>query len=79
VKFRRQQPVGEYIVDFACFEKKLVIELDGVQHNIATNRAQDEARTTALERQGYRVLRFWNNDVLTNIDGVILTIIESLK
>jgi len=70
-KFRRQQQVGDYIVDFVCFEKKLIIEIDGGQHNEIPNQNKDEQRTRILEQKGYLVLRFWNNDVLQNIEGVI--------
>jgi len=59
VKFRRQQPIGAYIVDFASFEKKLVIEIDGGQHNEDEMRGRDEERTICLKERGYRVLRFW--------------------
>ena len=69
VKFRRQAPIGPYIADFLAVDALLVIELDGGQHS---NRLRyDEKRTTWLERRGYRVLRFWNNDVLANTEGVI--------
>jgi very-short-patch-repair endonuclease len=67
-KFKRQQPVGKFIVDFVCFSGKLVVELDGGQH---LDCDADRLRDDWLEREGFRVLRFWNNDVLTNIDGVI--------
>jgi very-short-patch-repair endonuclease len=67
--FRTQASIGPYIVDFACLSIRLVIEVDGGQHNI--DQARDERRTRWLESQGYRVLRFWNNDVLRNIDGVL--------
>lgn len=68
-RFRRQQPIGPYIVDFACLDKKLVVEVDGSQHmDISVN---DDERTAFLNAEGYQVLRFWNNDVLQNIDGVI--------
>ena len=67
-KFRRQQPLGRCIVDFVCFEKKLIIELDGGQH--AEQMASDAERTAWLETQGFRVLRFWNHDVLSNIEAV---------
>jgi very-short-patch-repair endonuclease len=70
-KFRRQQPLDDYIVDFICFEKKLVIEVDGGQHNEETAIEKDKSRTEWLEGRGYRVLRFWNNDILTNLDGVM--------
>jgi very-short-patch-repair endonuclease len=69
VKFRRQQPIGEFIVDFVCFEKKLIIELDGGQH--ARDRAKDYERDKKLSEGGYTVLRFWNNEVLKNLEGVM--------
>ncbi|MBM3561380.1 MAG: endonuclease domain-containing protein [Alphaproteobacteria bacterium] len=68
-KFCRQYPVGGYVVDFACPAAKLAVELDGGQH--ATRMAADAARTATLAARGYRVVRFWNNDVLENIAGVI--------
>jgi very-short-patch-repair endonuclease len=67
--FRRQVRLGHYIADFACHELKLVIELDGGQHS--ESNVRDERRTVFLRSQGYRVIRFWNNEVLTNIDGVL--------
>jgi len=67
-KFRRQHPIGHYIVDFACLEACLIVEVDGGQH--AERKEYDTERTTWLEGQGFRVLRFWNTDVLENIDGV---------
>jgi very-short-patch-repair endonuclease len=70
-KFRRQHNIGKYVVDIVCLEKKLVIEIDGGQHNEALNQAQDELRTNWLNIEGYQVLRFWNNDVLTNTEGVL--------
>ena len=74
-KFRRQAPVDRYIVDFLCGDAKLVIELDGGQHTATT----DEARTRTIEACGYLVIRFWNNDVLTNMDGVLLTIVDAMR
>ncbi len=68
-KFRRQRPIGPYIVDFVCLEKQVVIEVDGGQHS--DNKAYDATRDHWLKSQGYRVLRFWNNEVLTNIEGVM--------
>ena len=68
--WRKQVPFGRYIVDFCLHDAKLIIELDGGQHTPET----DAARTRFLESQGYRVLRFWNNDVADNCDGVIATI-----
>ena len=71
VKFRRQQPIGPYIVDFVSLERKLVIEIDGGQHNEEEAKRRDEERTAWLERKGYRILRFWDNEVLRNMDGVL--------
>ena len=78
IKFRRQEPIGIYIVDFVSFEKKLIVEIDGGQHNIEENKANDKVRTQWLESQGFRVIRFWNNEVFTNLEGVITLIEESL-
>jgi very-short-patch-repair endonuclease len=72
--FRRQVPVGPYVADFACMASKLLIEVDGGQHNEDQNVRRDEARTRWLEKEGYRVIRFWNNDITNNIDGVMETI-----
>jgi len=69
LKFRRQQPIGHYIVDFVCFEKKIIIEVDGGQHAVETVR--DAERDDWLRNQGFTVLRFWNNEVLTNTEGVL--------
>ncbi len=68
LRFRRQHPVGRYILDFVCLEAGLIIEVDGGQHGIQNS--YDEARTAWLEERGYRVLRFWNNEVLANSTGV---------
>ena len=76
-KFRRQMPIDRYIVDFACFESKLVVELDGGQHHEQS--AYDESRTLLINNAGYRVLRFWNNDVFENLEGVLSTILEYLE
>jgi adenine-specific DNA-methyltransferase len=70
-KFRRQHRIGHYIVDMICLEKKLIIEIDGGQHNEVLNQVQDESRTNWLNKEGYQVLRFWNNEVLTNTEGVL--------
>jgi very-short-patch-repair endonuclease len=67
--FKRQFPIGPFIADFCCESKKLVVEVDGESH--ASQREYDERRTEFLVRQGYSVLRFWNNDVMRNIDGVL--------
>jgi very-short-patch-repair endonuclease len=72
--FRRQVPLAGYIADFACHGCKLAIELDGGQHNRDAAIAYDAQRTDHLAREGYMVLRFWNSDVLTNMEGVVDTI-----
>ncbi len=69
LKFKRQQPIGNYIVDFVCFKKRIVIEVDGGQH--AIEKDKDRERDKWLEGQGFRVLRFWNNEVLMNTEGVL--------
>jgi very-short-patch-repair endonuclease len=76
LKFRRQMPIDHYVVDFCCEAARLIVELDGGQH--VERSAQDAARTAALEAQGYLILRFWNNDMLRNIDGVLESILETL-
>lgn len=76
--FRKQVPMGSYIVDFACHSAKLVIEVDGGQHGDARGLAHDEARTHFLESEGYRVLRFWNSDVDRNVTGVVEAIAAAL-
>ena len=70
-KFRRQFPVGPYIVDLCCFKEKLIIELDGGQHNESGSLAYDATRDSFLRSQGYRVLRIWNNEVTNNLEGVL--------
>ena len=70
-KFRRQHPIGQFIADFFCLDAHLVIELDGSQHGEDGNRQADERRTQYLEGDGWRVLRFINDEVLNNIDGVL--------
>ncbi|HEY8100279.1 MAG TPA: endonuclease domain-containing protein [Burkholderiaceae bacterium] len=74
LKFRRQVAIGRYIVDFICFEIRLIIELDGDQH--ADAQECDEERTRWLESQGFLVVRFWNNDVMLNLEGVLMRIVE---
>ena len=76
-KFRRQVPLGPFVVDFVCFDARFVVEIDGGQH--AANHERDRERTAWLEADGYRVVRFWNNEVLENIDGVLQTIAASLE
>jgi very-short-patch-repair endonuclease len=68
-KFRRQVWLGSYIADFVCLERKLIVEADGGQH--ADQSEYDDRRTAFLEGEGFRVVRFWNNDVMTNLEGVV--------
>ena len=75
--FRRQVPVGPFVVDFLCARARLVIEIDGAQH--ALRRRYDAARTRFLERRGYAVIRFWNHEVFANLDGVVETIAAHLQ
>ena len=75
LKFRRQQPIDNYIVDFVCFEKRIVIELDGGQH--AGQKEMDIERDIYLRGQGFIILRFWNNEVLQNTKGVLEVITEN--
>jgi very-short-patch-repair endonuclease len=77
VTFRRQHAIGNYIVDFCSPRKKLIIELDGSQH--LEQKEYDEERTKYLKSRGYRVLRFWNNDVMNNIDDILRVIWSILK
>lgn len=79
LKFRRQVPIGDYIVDFFCVEKSLIIELDGGQHNEVENIEYDKIRTEYLNQEGYKVLRFWNNDVWNNFEEVIDSIILNVS
>ncbi len=76
-KFARQVPIGPYVVDFCCRERKLIVELDGGQH--AAHADYDAGRTALLQALGYRVLRFWDNDALSNTDGVLQRIAEALS
>jgi very-short-patch-repair endonuclease len=71
VRFRRQQPIGSFIVDFYCSPARLVIELDGTQHGTDDQVAYDDERTRWLQQKGYRVLRFWNDEVLYYQEGVL--------
>ncbi|MBI4363222.1 MAG: endonuclease domain-containing protein [Candidatus Doudnabacteria bacterium] len=77
-KFRRQVAIGPFIVDFYCHKLRLIIELDGSQHNENTSILKDRARQKYLTAQGYRVLRFWNNELDDNIDGVLKVIYNAL-
>ena len=79
VKFRRQQPIGKYIADFVCFEKKIIIELDGGQHNESSNIEKDKMRDLFFNQNGFKVVRFWNNEIHQNLDGVIEKIQTEIK
>ncbi|HSV30054.1 MAG TPA: endonuclease domain-containing protein, partial [Candidatus Omnitrophota bacterium] len=78
VKFRRQHPVGPYVLDFVCIERSLAVEVDGGQHADPAQAEYDRRRTDFLAAEGFEVLRFWNNDVLGNIEGVWDTICARL-
>jgi very-short-patch-repair endonuclease len=75
IKFRRQQPIGAFIADFACWNARLVVEIDGGQHSAD----HDAERTRAIQAEGWQVIRFWNNDVLANPEAVLLAIVESAQ
>jgi primosomal protein N' (replication factor Y) len=75
VRFRRQHPIGTAIADFACVEAKLVIEVDGGQHG----GVKDAARDAALQAAGWRILRYWNNEVIENCDGVVADVLAALR
>jgi very-short-patch-repair endonuclease len=77
--FRRQAPIGRYIVDFASFRSRLVIEADGGQHGVPADARSDQVRDAFLQSQGFRVLRFWNSDIDANLAGVIDSILSALR
>lgn len=79
LKFKRQQPIGDYIVDFICKEAKIIIEVDGGQHNEPENIEYDKTRTEYLNNLGYKVIRFWNNEIYENIEGVVLRLKEEIN
>lgn len=78
-KFVRQLPIGRFVADFACRERDLVIELDGGQHGAAGAAISDAERSRAIAENGYSVIRFWNTDVLTNLEGVLTRIVEAME
>jgi very-short-patch-repair endonuclease len=75
-RFRRQHPIGNFIVDFACTRHRLIIEADGGQH---ADNDTDQRRSAVLQAEGWRLIRFWNNEVLTNTEGVIEVILQALQ
>jgi len=79
MKFRRQHPMGKYIVDFVCLERKFIIELDGGHHALQEEIQKDKERNDWLEDEGYTVVRFWDNEVLMNTSGVLEVIREKLR
>jgi len=74
-KFRRQEQVGRHFADFLCFERRLIVEVDGGQHSPEA----DAARTAALESDGWRVVRYWNHEVMDNLDGVLADLSRQLR
>ena len=78
IKFRRQHPIGDYIADFLCLAEKIVIEVDGEYHNAPQQQQEDQWRTEYLERKGYKVIRFTNEEVNSDVKGVISKIKEEL-
>ncbi|HWA87485.1 MAG TPA: DUF559 domain-containing protein [Opitutus sp.] len=79
LRFRRQVPIGPYIVDFFCPQQRLVVELDGGQHGVDDAARRDRVRDEWLAAQGYRVLRVWNSDVMDDIDGICAAILEAAR
>jgi very-short-patch-repair endonuclease len=76
IKFKRQAPIGRFIVDFVCFDQKLIVEVDGGQH---AESSSDRSRDDWLQSQGFQILRFWNHDVLKNTDAVLTQIFEAVR
>ena len=76
-RFRKQAPLGKYIVDFVCYDPKLIIELDGGQHSL--QHSYDKKRDAWLEGEGFEVMRFWNNEVVENVEGVLGAVMERLS
>ena len=77
--FRRQVPIGPYIVDFACHRARLIVELDGESHDFEARQRQDASRDDCLREMGYRILRFTNGDVMSSLEGVVQTIRETVR
>jgi very-short-patch-repair endonuclease len=78
-EFRRQHPIGPYVVDFGCLDTKLVIEVDGGGHTEPDQVEYDPARDEYLTSRGFRIRRYFNNDILKNLDGVVKDVLEALK
>jgi very-short-patch-repair endonuclease len=79
IKFRRQHPLGPYVLDFFCEEARVGIELDGGGHDEDEQRLRDARKARHAEERGIRILRFWNTDVLQNVDGVLETILRAVR
>jgi len=79
LKFKRQYSLRKYIIDFVCLEKKLIIEIDGWQHKEENQARYDQERTKFLESLGFKIIRFWNDEVNANLEGVFLKIEDSLN
>lgn len=78
-RFRRQHPIEQYVLDFFCYEARLAVELDGGQHNSPEIHLRDKERTAFLNHHGIQVVRFWNNEVFSNLEGVLQTIYDLLQ
>lgn len=78
-RFRRQHPIGPYIVDFACLDRRLIVEVDGLQHGFEQNREREQRRTRFLEGAGYRVFRVWNGEIRENVVGVCDSLAAELE
>ena len=78
LKFRRQHPIGPYIVDFVCLERRTIFEIDGVQHGDPEVLLKDAQRTTWLESRGYTVFRAWNSEIRENFDGVMMSLFDAM-
>ncbi|HRJ70470.1 MAG TPA: DUF559 domain-containing protein [Beijerinckiaceae bacterium] len=76
--FRRQTPIGPYVADFCCYASRLIVEVDGWQHGLEGQKRHDEVRTRYLEAQGFRVIRFWNHEIIQEIDVVVDTILARI-
>ncbi|MHB8104689.1 MAG: endonuclease domain-containing protein [Dehalococcoidales bacterium] len=79
IKFRRQEPIGNFIADFVCYEKKLILEIDGQPHKETSTKINDSQRTKWLKEQGFKVLRFWNSEIQNDIESVLEKIQNSLR
>jgi len=78
-KFKRQVPIGKYIVDFCCHNSRLVIELDGGQHNEDEHKDKDQRKESYLKKENFKVVRFWNNEIDYNLDGVLEVVRRNLE